>query len=270
MKFSPTVITGILFCFLLGHAPSVSAQGSPVRAVNCTIKPLQEVSLSAPTTGVVRNVLVVPGQQVEIGDLIIELDSRMAEAERNIIFAQMESTAGLESAEIRAAALESREARLRRGFNLNAVSAAELELAQLELADARSFIEIETERLDLLQSQLAMAEVTLDLLQVRSPVAGVIGEDLIDVGESVSQVPVGTIYVNQPLRVEAFVASDQLLEFLERDSYEVLINREKINVELEFDYRAAFADLASNTVSVYFVLNAPNVLPGSQCEIPPE
>ncbi|MFT5067559.1 MAG: RND family efflux transporter MFP subunit [Reinekea sp.] len=235
--------------------------------INCTLKPLQEVQLSAPVSGVVRQVMVRPGERVAAGDVVVQLDDRLAQAEHVILQAQSQATATLMGAQARAAALETKVARLQRGFNQNAISAAELEAARLELEDARSLARIETERLTVFGAQLARSEATLALFVVTSPVSGVVGEDLVDEGESVTQGPVATIYVNQPLRVEAFVPASQLAAFLERDSYPLEINGAQIAAQSQFDYRAEIADLASNTVSVYFKLDAPDVLPGSQCEI---
>jgi multidrug efflux pump subunit AcrA (membrane-fusion protein) len=252
-------------CLAIGGV--AAAQNAFDVPINCTVKPLQEVLLSATMAGVVREVLVVPGERVIVGDLIVRMDDRMARAERDAIAVQLEARSVLESARTRAGALQSRLVRLQGGFDQNAISASELEIARLEWTDARGAVLIEHERAELLEAELLRADLALELFEVRSPVNGVIGEDLVNPGESAAQMPVVTIYVNQPLRVEAFVPSAILSEFLERDTYASRINGQDVPLILEFDYFSEIADLASNTVSVYFRLDAPDVLPGSQCEI---
>ncbi|QEE37543.1 hypothetical protein FTO60_17410 (plasmid) [Octadecabacter sp. SW4] len=97
------------------------------------------------------------------------------------------------------------------------------------------------------------------------------GEDLIDVGESPQGRHVAIIYVNTPLRVEAFVATPLLADFLARETFEIVVNgNTSAPVEVTPDYVAQVADLSSGTQSVYFTLTSDEILPGYQCLFPLE
>ncbi|MBL3560856.1 HlyD family efflux transporter periplasmic adaptor subunit, partial [Rhodovulum sulfidophilum] len=115
---------------------------------------------------------------------------------------------------------------------------------------------------------LAKTRIAVENTLIAAPVAGMIGEDLIDPGEGTSAGPLATIYVNQPLRVEAFVPSSALPDFVAAARHDIVVNDDVAHpLPVRFDYAAQLADLASGTISVFFTLDAPEVLPGSKCLI---
>lgn len=233
--------------------------------INCTIKPLRVVELSAPVSGVVAEVYANPGDQVAVGDPLVKMDDTLLRAEYALALAKSEAVQNLRAAETRRDGLATKANRLERAYRQKAVSAAEFEAAQLDLALAEADISKEKELLALAKLEEQRVGALLQETVISSPVSGVLGEDLIDPGEAVGQKPVVTIYVNQPLRVEAYVPSEALADFVGRDQFSILVNNDTSPVAVNFDYASQVADLASNTISVFFKLDAPEVLPGSKC-----
>ncbi len=233
--------------------------------INCTIKPLRVVELSTPVSGVVAEVYANPGDQVLVGDPLVKMDDTLLRAEYALALAKSEATQNLRAAETRRDGLAQKANRLERAYRQKAVSAAEYEAARLDLSLAEADISKEQELLSLAKLEEQRVGALLAETVISSPVSGVLGEDLIDPGEAVGQKPVVTIYVNQPLRVEAYVPAEKLAGFVARDRHTILVNNDKSPVAVDFDYAAQVADLASNTISVFFKLDAPDVLPGSKC-----
>ncbi len=253
-------------------APPVLAEsvGFPAVPINCAIRPLQVVELAAPFAGVVRKVFVRPGQQVAAGDPIVEFDDDLTRASYEAALARTELTAALEATKRQQEALGRKVDRLRAGVEKRVVSQADLEAAELELALAIGAVGRETDLLRLAGIEAEQARIALDKALIRSPVAGQIGADLIDAGEAPTQKPIAVIYVNQPLRVEAFVPTAGLAAFLARDRFEIVVNGNAAKpVPVTLDYVSQVADLSSNSQSVYFILDAPEMIPGYQCVFPP-
>lgn len=238
--------------------------------VNCAIRPLQVVEVAAPFPGIVRAVHVKPGQKVQAGDLIAEFDDDLTRATYDAAVARSELTASLVTAKSQKDALVKKVERLKAGVKRRVVSAADLEAAELELAMAEGSVARETDLLRMAAIEADQARIALEKSQVFSPATGQIGEDLIAQGEVPSSKPIAVIYVNQPLRVEAFVPTAVLGTFLQRDRFQIIVNgKGNAPVEVTLDYVSQVADLSSNSQSVYFTLDAPDIIPGYQCLFPP-
>lgn len=234
--------------------------------VNCTIKPLQSVEVSVPLPGIVAQVFVRPGQKIKAGDPLLAMDDTLLAREFAVAEARANSTASLDAAITRRDGLALREARLAKARARNAVSQAEHEAAALELAIAEGEIAREREALQLAHLEAERVKASLEALALVSPVSGVIGEDMINPGEAAGREHVATVYVIQPLRVEAFVPSAWFGKFISQDEFFIIVNGAvETPHRVELDYTAQLADLASNTISVFFRLNAPEILPGSKC-----
>jgi multidrug efflux pump subunit AcrA (membrane-fusion protein) len=257
-------VMGLAFASF-GAALPVAAQGF---GINCTIKPTRVVEVSSAAVGIVAEVYVVPGQSVAAGDLLLRIDDRALQSEFAIAAARAEMTAGLQAAQTRVAALRTRLARLSEALSRRAISAADHESAAMELALAEADIAREREALVLAGLERDRVSAQLAAMRITSPVAGVVGEDLVDAGEAAVPEPVATIHVTSPLRVEAFVPSARLGDVVGATEHVILIGDDPRPVPVVFDYAAPLADLASNTVSVFFRLEAEAVLPGSRCFMP--
>lgn len=235
--------------------------------INCTIRPLRVVELTSALPGVVREVFVVPGQAVSVGDPIVGLDDTAILAELALAEMRANARASLTIAETRAEGAERKAKRIAEAFSRNAVSQSDNEAAQTEAALSRADVDREREMLELARLELERVRALLGQTLISAPVAGLIGEDLVDPGEVTSQRPVATIYVNQPLRVEAFVPSTRLEDIVSATAHVIRVGDGNRPYEPTFDYASQVADIASGTVSVFFKLDAPEVLPGTKCTL---
>lgn len=281
---------GLLACGVLAYAaaPVLAQSAAPVTeagfaaqaaalqgasdlpvVVNCTLKPLRVVHLAAPAQMVVERIHARPGDAVKQGQLLVELDSSVLETELALARARASDRSALDAATVRRDGLALREFRLAEALAKRAVSRAQHDAAALELAVAEAEVVQAENALYQAALEVARTETLLAETRLLSPVNGIIGENLIDPGEAAGADPVATIYVNQPLRVEAFVPMAAIDTFAAQARFVATIGTRGRAVELELDYVSPVADLASGTVSVFFQLQDASLLPGSTCQIKP-
>ena len=199
------------------------------------------------------------------------LDDRLLRADLAVAEAFAGATAALATAETRRIGAAAREARLAIGLERGAVNQSDYDDAALSLALAIDEVGQEEERLRLAEAERARIEAQLDLSTIRARVAGIIGEDLIDPGEGTQARAIATIYVTDPLRVEVFVPAAQLAAMLEQEDHAITVEDRAAgerSVPVRLDYAAPLADVASNTISVFFFLEDPEILPGARCRLP--
>ncbi len=261
---------GICAAGLVTSLGAVQAQtaGGFSAAINCTISPSRQVDLSAPFDGVVADSFVVPGQEVAEGDLLFRLDTRFEQAElaaRQQRIEQQTSMAGLQDLR---SAQGRKVARLRRALAQGAISFAEFESAQIELHR----LDVDVQRLE---DSIASAEIDMgplktriDMADVVSPVSGTVGEEVLNPGETTIGKPLLALYVLDPLKIEAFVPSQLLEAVVEKGAAQLVQgNPNAPGITASLSHVSPIADFASNTVSVFFELSTPNVMPGSPCKL---
>lgn len=267
-----------LFCIVVSacainvssiHAQQTEAGFAARAAVNCTLKPIQTIELSGQISGVARNVFVKPGDQVEQGTPILELDTDIANVELEIARERAALTAPLEIAKIRVAALKKRLARVQSAYSRSVVSALEFEQAQMDYALAQAERTQQEQQIALQESLAQRAKVAVEKATILSPARGVIGEDIARPGEHVGVTgTVGTLFVIDQLRAEAFVPLQLLPQVRDQTQMQLKIDGDNANlVTAKLDYVSPIANLASNTISVYFIVDDPNVRSGSRCEL---
>lgn len=256
-------IVAAIVMALPGLAAAQTTTLPPRTDLNCTIRPLRVVEVAALLDGVIAEVHAAPGQTVEAGAPLASLDARLLQAELDRARAFAGADAALRAAETRRDGVARREARLREGLERRAVSQADYDAAALDLAIAEQDVAQEQERLDLAGLEVARIEAELALSVIRAPVTGIVGENLIDPGETTQGRPLAQIYVNDPLRVEVFVPAGQVPDILAQDSHLIEVAGRPSDVRL--DYVAQIADVASNTISIFFFLENTQVVPGSRC-----
>lgn len=259
---TPTKTLTIAFCLLTSGAGAQSA----LPLINCTINPLRTVELSSSVSGIVAEVLVRPGSKVAAGDVIAQIDTELAKADLKLAEARAAFEGGVHAAEAQRDSLKSRVAMLEKAVAERAVSRVEYESTLLEYELAEATVLRQIQDLGLAAQEAERARLVLDKAVIRSPVAGVIGEDLIDPGENVLNRPVATVYVTQPMRVEAFVLVGSLQRVAAVTAPHIIVNGDIQNpVPVLPDYISPVANLSSNTISVYFLLESDTILPGYKC-----
>jgi len=259
---TPSRVLTLGFCLLTSAATAQSVRPP----INCTINPLRTVEVSSAVPGIVADVLVRPGSEVVAGDVIATLDTELAEADLKLAAARAAFEGGVHAAQAQRDSLEKRVAMLEAAVAERAVSRVEYESTLLEYELAQATVLRQKQDLGIAVQEAARARLVLDKAIIRSPVAGVIGEDLIDPGENVLNRPVATVYVTQPMRVEAFVPVGSLQQVAAVEKPKIIVNGDIQNpVTVLPDYISPVANLSSNTISVYFLLESDMILPGYKC-----
>lgn len=234
--------------------------------VSCAVRASREVKVAPPVSGVIETVEVRPGQQVAAGDVLVRFDAALGRAELALAEARAADASARDSAATRVAALQVRLARLERALKSRAISESEVETARLDLDSARGDLARAEAELHLAALEADRVRLGVERSVVRSPVAGTVAEALIDPGEAPdAQQPIATITVTDPLRVEAYVPAAEVPAFIAASDFRARIGGAEHG--LDFDYAAPLADVSSSTISVFFTLQAPGLLPGLDCVI---
>lgn len=240
----------------------------PQPPINCTINPVQTVELSTSIAGIVEQVLVRPGDRIETGEVVARLDTELAEADLLLARTRADFAGAIRAAELQRDSLSSRVNMLEQAIESNAVSRIEYESALLEYELSIATVAQQRQDQLLAQQEVARARAILEKAIINSPVNGIVGEDLIDVGENVLNRPVATIYVTHPMRVEAFVPVALLKKIAEYPDPEIVVDGDRQNpVSVTLDYISPVANLSSNTISIYFTLESDTIIPGYKCTL---
>lgn len=234
--------------------------------INCTVKPLHQVKVSVTIPGVVAEVLVKPGQIVKAGDTLVRLDADLTRADLALAEQKAAFDAPLHAAQAQAEALSERVRRLARALKSKAISVADFEDAEMQLAQANANVAREKQILALAKFEANRARILVEKSDVRSPVDGVVGEDLVNTSESITNQPVATIYVTQMLRAEAFVPVSRSHHLRAEKPFKLIVNGRELPPDTtQLDYFSPTVNLSSDTISVYFTIRDSEIIPGHRC-----
>jgi membrane fusion protein (multidrug efflux system) len=168
-----------------------------VQAVG-TLQPESRVEIRTRNPGVVSRVLVEDGQHVELAALLVQLDTRKLAAEVRLREAALEAA--------RARAVNARTT-FRRARDL----ATQGFIPQQELDDARAEAEEATAAVAEAEAALLVARTVLDDSGILSPLAGIAGEVVVDVGDYLQTGDhVLTITDSDPVEVDFAVPEEHL------------------------------------------------------------
>jgi multidrug efflux system membrane fusion protein len=138
-----------------------------------TTRAFESVEVQARVTGALEQITFEPSRMVEKGELLFVIEPRLYKAERDA------AEAALKSAQADLARAESDLQRVTQAVKTNAVSQSDVDLAQANRDMAAAAVLAATARLD-------SAELQYSYTQVRSPIAGQVGRNLVDLGNIVS------------------------------------------------------------------------------------
>jgi len=177
----------------------------PARAtepLGCLIEPDMTSAVGSPIVGVVSEILVERGDRVEAGQVIARLESSVQAAAVASARSKALSSAEVEAARANLDFARSREARAA-DLNRRKMIAEEMhdEARTQALLAAQRLAQAGNER-RIWQQELELAEARLTQHEIRAPIAGVVVDRLVAVGERVEEQPLARIVATDPLRVE--------------------------------------------------------------------
>jgi RND family efflux transporter MFP subunit len=135
---------------------------------------VQRAEIRARVTGFLERMNFVPGDMVKKGQLLFLIEPEPYQAQRD------QAEASLRSAEANRARAQSDLERLEEAIKTNAVSQQDVTRGRAELAQAEASVLSSS-------AELAQAKIQLQYTEVRSPVAGKVDRNAVDLGNLVGQ-----------------------------------------------------------------------------------
>ena len=191
----------------IGVGAVPAADPEPVVVIGYT-EPFRSIEIAAPEAGVIGEIDVREGDRVIKGELLIKLDCRVLEAQREIVAVEAKSDGRLQSAtaqhELNQKRLDSVSALRSKG----SASATELERARTTVEMSRGDLDVAEENAVISKLQLKEIESRIEQRTLRSPVDGIVTYVGKDVSEAVNAGPVSEN--NQEQALVQIVQLDQL------------------------------------------------------------
>ncbi|MFK7896678.1 MAG: efflux RND transporter periplasmic adaptor subunit [Myxococcota bacterium] len=192
------------------EARNVEALLSATPDFDCMIEPWAEVSVRSPVSGRIDAIHFERADRIEAGDLLVELDAELAQAELDVAAKRGAMTASLRASEARRSLGTKRSGRAHRLFNENAMALDAKEQILTETEIARFELEEAKDELELAELQHAREMARYEQRRIRSPISGIVADRLMSVGEVVDEETMLEIAQLDPLRVEVVLPA---LEF---------------------------------------------------------
>lgn len=189
---------------------SIRASGRPDRsneALGCLIEPSVVVDINSAVPGLLDSIKVERGDQVQKGQVVASLDSRVERAAMNLAQARMRNEAEMKSAESGAEFAQRKFERNSQLHRDGIVSLQVREQAEAESQLANQRLNQTREQRSLAMQEFEVAKTQLALRSITSPVSGVVIDRFLSGGERVDDKPILKIAQIHPLRVEAILPS---------------------------------------------------------------
>jgi RND family efflux transporter MFP subunit len=198
----------------------------------------QSVSILPQVTGYIRKIVVEPGQQVKVGDVIVELDARQETAA--LASAQARLQAAASSAELATKTLQRTQALHLEGL----VTSQELDRAEAEAKAGEAASAAAS-------AAVAESRVNLQFHAVRAPFAGTVGDVLVRLGDYVAaSTPLTSITQGDHLEVSMLIPPDRARTVAVGTPVELLDHDGKVQLETSLYFVAPEADRHTQLVDV--------------------
>lgn len=170
-------------------------------------EPVREIKVSVSESGPVASVSAKRGMKVTPGQLLLTLDTKVLEANREVAEAKTRSTSRIEALVIESDVRKKRHEKLKQLYDDGAGSIEEVRRSEADASVAALEVDAARDELKLRKLELAEIEARIEQRKVRSPIAGVVTEVIKESGEFVSlQDPqVATVVQLDQLRVTFFI-----------------------------------------------------------------
>ena len=236
---------------------------------NAKLVLINNVSISAQDSGVVTELNVAEGDSVALGDVIIELDRELHEAQlatavqrRIKACIECQNDIDVRFAEKSTAVNAQVLSRSQRAANTYAKSISKTEVERLKLELERSKLSKEqaqhANEVARVDYELSSAEERISQLQLKnreidSPLSGQVAEVLVQLGEYVSPgQPIARVINLDRLQVEAYVDSDDAIQLSKGQAAEIsaVVGDEKITANGKVVFVSAEVDPLNSDVRV--------------------
>jgi RND family efflux transporter MFP subunit len=204
----PRFLGLMLFAPLCLAAVAATAVGDELAGFDCLIEPHTVVEVSTRETGVLEELLVGRGDQVKAGQPIAHLNRAVEQATVALSRARAESSAEIEELRETLAFAKRERERIDQLSSAKAISFTEKDKATTDARRAELQLQQALERQRIAELELERAQRVLENRTVRSPVNGVVMEQMMSPGESTENRPIVKLAQIDPLNVEIIVPVD--------------------------------------------------------------
>lgn len=230
---------------------------SRVDAFEGFLEPFAEVDIAASETGVIDSVNVAEGDEVQQGDVLVELDSSVLNASLSIAEARKNSLAEVKAAEAEFTAQKKRFEQFQKLQKENIVSADEFERAESEFIIAESRFNSAQNQHKIHEHEHERILKQLDRRQIKSPIDGIITMLTRDEGElvAISHGPFIRVVDVSKLRFVSHIPYQQASDLNVGDSLPVQLQDSAESQQAVIKFISPVVDPASATVKVELILD---------------
>lgn len=194
--------------WLFAHDAPASGQSPPrnsalSRDLDGVIQPASDVEVATTETGILREVLVKPGDRVKAGQPMAILDSESLLAQIRVKEKEVASSGRIEQARGEAMLQESKYEKLKGLVANHKASQSELDRAQIDLLIAKGRLQSEIESIEVLKADLERFEQQLAERTIKAPIDGIVVEVLKEPGEVMAVNAPSLLRMIDPRRLRA-------------------------------------------------------------------
>jgi RND family efflux transporter MFP subunit len=212
---------------------------------NGVTKPTQRVEMSVGVQGIVKEVLVKPGDSVKIGQVLVQLDDSVERKRLEAIEVEAKSDVQVRAAEAKLAKAQNDLQRKKSG---DAFAASEIEDAQLEVKILEMSIELAKQEIVKKKAEMQVQEKNIERMKLVSYANGVVEKIDADPGEVADpSKPALVVVDNSKIDVEASLPTAQVNKLKLKDKVFVQYQDETEAKPAEIIFLAPVADAASET-----------------------
>ena len=257
-------------CLIIGLLISSILSADTLSPLDCLIKPEMYVELSSPSNGVLESVLVNKSDIVAKGQEMAKLESTVETATVELARQKAAMEDVIRSKAIHLAFIRRKQERMKKLFQKKVISFneqdevdTEAEMARMALTKAKS-----DQKIAELELQRALAQ--LEKRTVRSPISGIVVEQLVMPGESVNDRAILKLAQIDPLRVEV-IAPTELFGSIEKGMLAEI--RPEVPTDAVYQATVSVVDKVIDAASGSFMfhLSLPNpdrkIVGGLKCEL---
>jgi multidrug efflux system membrane fusion protein len=238
--------------FVLFTMPEVAYPAAVIPAIT---NPSADVTLSFTQPGRIAKIMVKPGDNVKAGELLIQQDDAIEQAQLSQIEALSRNTTQIQASEASLAQKRVDLKKLEKAAAANAATELEVEHAKLEVRIAELSLELAKFENEQNKRKCEETKIRVENMRLKSPIAGTVEKTektQIEVGESVNALTdVVRVVQTDPLWVDVPVPLDTAMA-LKYGQIAVVefLDSETLRIDGKVTYMAAVADAASSTLTV--------------------
>ncbi len=195
-------------CLIVGLSTGFFSSADTLSPLDCLIKPEMYIELSSPVDGVLESVLVNKSDTVIKGQDLAKLESSVEAATVDLARKKATMEADIRSKSIHLAFTRRKQERMKKLYQKKVVSYGEKDEADTEMALAKMALNKAESDQKIAQLELRRALAQLEKRTVRSPISGVVLEQIVMPGELVNDRPILRLAQIDPLRVEVIAPTE--------------------------------------------------------------